>query len=148
MPLGQDTLLGLAMRFAVKIDNGKYDLGSWSKAEGLEVSWELCEYRAGDSKNQRWYFPGHTKYSTVKLSRAATKDGTESVKEWLNSNSFKAEVQMGAIGLHDSTDTEITSWELVNVMPVKWNVAGFDATANKIAVETLELAHMGFLTKE
>ena len=35
MPLTDDTHLGLANRFKVKIDNGSYDLGSWAKVDGL-----------------------------------------------------------------------------------------------------------------
>lgn len=146
MALAEQAKLGLSMRFSVSISS--YELGSWMKVEGLKVSWEVCEYRAGDAKNLRWYFPGYTKYETIKLSRAACKDDTDKVKAWLNSNSFKTEVQVGSIELRDSTDTAVATWDLNNVMPVMWNVSGFDATANKVAIETLELAHLGFLTDE
>jgi phage tail-like protein len=142
---GTDTMLGLAMRFSVTIDHGMYNLGSWQKVEGLDVQWEIVEYRAGDQKNQRWYFPGFTKYSNIKLSRAASKDDTEKVKKWLNSNSFKMEKQSGSVKLLDAKGEEVASWDLENVIPVHWSVSGFDATASKLAIETLELAHAGFL---
>jgi len=48
-----------------------HDLGSWAKVDGLDVSWDIAEYRAGDGGNYRWYFPGNTKYSNIKLARAA-----------------------------------------------------------------------------
>ena len=148
MPISDTDTLGLAMRFAVKIDNGSYDLGSWAKAEGLDVSWEIVDYRAGDSQNHRWFFPGLTKYANLKLTRAATKSGTGAVKKWLNSNSFKNEPQTGAIKLLDAKGEEIADWTLMNVIPVHWAVAGFDASQSKLAMETLEIAHLGFLTEE
>lgn len=148
MPIAADSALGLAMRFVVKIDNTPYDLGSWSKVTGLDVAWDVCEYRAGDNDNERWYFPGVTKYSTVKLERAAESKGTASVQEWLNSNSFGFEVQSGSVELQDAKKTKVLSWTLRHVIPVKWSVSGFEASGNKVALETLELAHMGFLENE
>jgi phage tail-like protein len=148
MALASDALLGMAMRFAVTIDEGKYNLESWSKAGGLEVSWDLVEYRAGDHRNDRWFFPGLTKYPTVKLERAATLDGTESVKKWLNSNSFAHTAQTGSIVLMDAKLDTVSTWELRQVIPVKWSVSAFEATSSKVAIETLELAHLGFLTED
>lgn len=148
MPIAADALIGMAMRFAVTIDDGKYNLESWSKATGLEVSWDLVEYRAGDRRNDRWFFPGVTKYPTIKLERAATSEGTGKVKEWLNSNSFKHKVQSGSIVLQDAHLDEVSKWDLRQVIPVKWSVTGFEATSTKVALETLELAHLGFLTDE
>ena len=39
-------------------------------------------------------------------------------------------------------------WELKNVMPVRWSITGFDAGASRVATETLELNHRGFLADE
>jgi len=148
MPIATDAPIGMAMRFAVTIDDGQYNLESWSEAKGLEVSWDLVEYRAGDHRNDRWFFPGLTKYPTIKLVRAATIEGTEAVKKWLNSNSFTHKAQSGSIVLKDAHLTEVSKWDLRQVIPVKWSVSGFDATSSKVALETLELAHLGFLTED
>lgn len=143
MPIATEAQLGLSMRFDVKID--AFDLKSWSKASGLEVSWDLCEYRAGDAGNERWYFPGLTKYQTIKLERAANPTDTETVKKWLDSNSFAHEIQTGTIVLKDAKTTEVFSWTLRHVLPVKWSINAFEAGSSKVAIEVLELAHMGFL---
>ncbi len=148
MPIATDALIGMAMRFDVTIDDGQYNLKSFSKAAGLEVSWDVVEYRAGDHRNDRWFFPGLTKYPTIKLERAATTDGTEAVKKWLNSNSFAHKQQSGSIVLRDAHLTEVSKWDLRQVIPVKWSVSGFEATSTKVALETLELAHVGFLTED
>src|SRR6202022_1175745 len=99
-------------------------LGSWQTAAGLHVKWEKIEYRAGDAKNHRWHFPGNTTYDHIKLTRAATKSGTEKVKKWLNSNSFKYKPQTGSIKLLDTKGEEIADWTLLNIMPVDWSIGG------------------------
>jgi len=144
MPLTDSTHLGLANRFKVKIDNGSYDLGSWAKVDGLDVKWDLAEYRSGDGGNNRWYFPGNTSYSHIKLTRAACED-TKTVKEWLSKTSFTHEVQSGTIELLDSEGKPVADWNLRAVMPANWKIEGFDAGASKVAQETLELVHLGFL---
>jgi phage tail-like protein len=139
-----DAKLGMTMRFKVTIDG--QDLASWSKASGLEVSWDLVEYRAGDSDNDKWIFPGLTKYPTVKLERAANEADSTLVRTWLNKTSFKHEGSKTAtIELLDAGLTKVAEWVLRDVMPVKWSIVAFDASGNKVATETLELAHTGFL---
>jgi len=70
MGLTDQSKVGVANRFTVKANPGDWDLGSWAKAEGLDVTWEMPDYRAGDAGNARWFFPANTKYSAVKLTRA------------------------------------------------------------------------------
>lgn len=138
-----DAMLGMTMRFRVTIDG--HDLAGWSRATGLEVSWDVVEYRAGDNDNERWIFPGLTKYPNVKLERAADKDNSAKVRTWLQSNSFRHEPKSAKIELLDAGLQPVADWSLNNVMPVKWSIVPFDASGNKVAVETLELAHTGFL---
>jgi phage tail-like protein len=148
MPMPADGVVGLVPRFLVTIDAAKYNFGSFSTVKGLDVTWDIAEYRAGDAKNERWYYPGNTKYSTIKLERAVDPDGTKGVRKWLESNSFKYEIQSGKVELQDAKGTEVTHWTLRHVIPVKWSIVSFDASQSKVATETLELAHMGFLENE
>jgi phage tail-like protein len=141
-----DAMLGLSMRFVVTIDG--HDLASWSKASGLEVSWDLVEYRAGDAGNERWIFPGLTKYPTAKFERATDKESSAKVRDWLNATSFTHEPKSAKVELQDAKGDPVAEWTLNNVMPVKWSVAPFDASGNKVAIETLELAHTGFLVEK
>ena len=150
MALGDKTQVALTNRFVVTMSGkSEYDLGSWSKAEGLDVTWDVAEYRAGDNGNDRWYFPGNTKYTNIKLLRAVS-DETQKVRKWLDDNSFDFEPFVGVIKVLDSHGKDIvgTDWELRDVMPVKWSVGGFDAGASSVSIETLELAHKGFLKDE
>jgi phage tail-like protein len=148
MPLGDATMLGMANRFTVEISNGQYNLGSWAQVDGLDVKWDVAEYRAGDAGNNRWYFPANTHYSVVKLTRAASAE-SKAVRDWLDSTSFKWQAQTATVKLHDSAGKPLdVEWDLKNVMPVRWSITGFDAWASRVATETLELAHLGFLADE
>jgi phage tail-like protein len=151
MGIGDTTNIGLANRFVVTVvDKTTYDLGSWQKADGLDVTWDMPDYRAGDSGNARWYFPANTKYTSVKLMRAACDDSIK-VRNWLNSNSFNWSTSRvtAVIKLYDSSGTiVIIEWELRHAQPKKWSINNMDAGASQISVETLELEHMGFLDDE
>lgn len=150
MALTDSSQIGLTNRFLVSLSGkSEYDLGSWSKAEGLDVSWDIAEYRSGDGGNDRFYFPGNTKYTNVKLLRAVSEE-TAKVRRWLDSNSWDSEFFVGVIKLFDSHSKAIegADWELRDVMPVKWSITSFDAGASSVSIETLELAHRGFLKDE
>ncbi|MEU6707888.1 phage tail protein [Streptomyces sp. NPDC091376] len=144
MGLTDNSTLALANRFAVVMDAGEYDLGSWNKVQGLDVQWKMCEYRAGDSGNDRWFFPGYTEYSTLKLTRAACND-SQKVKKWLSSNSFASKPHSGSITLMDPSNMPVIAWEMRCIIPVKWSIDSFEAGQSKVALETLELQHKGFL---
>lgn len=147
MALSDSSTIALANRFVVNMSGKEtYNLGSWAKADGLDVSWDIAEYRAGDHGNDRFYFPGNTKYSNIKLTRAVS-DETTKVRDWLNKNSWTFEVFVGSIQLFGPHPDKgpITEWELRDVMPVKWAITTFDAGASQVSLETLELMHKGFL---
>ena len=147
MAISDGTMLGMANRFTVRIDHGTYDLGSWAQVDGLDVKWDVVEYRAGDVGNERWYCPGNTHYSVLKLTRAASAESAK-VREWLDTTSFKYAAQTGNVRLLDAAGDEVMMWDLKQIMPVRWSVAGFEAGASRVATETLELAHRGFLADE
>jgi phage tail-like protein len=150
MPLTDTSQVGLSNRFVVSMSGkSEYDLGSWSKAEGLDVSWDVAEYRAGDGGNDRLYFPGNTKYTNIKLARAVSEE-FEKTKKWLDSTSWEWEPFEGFIELFTSGGAGVPAakWTLRDVMPSKWSINTFDAGASQVAIETLELVHKGFLQDE
>ncbi|WP_331730317.1 phage tail protein (plasmid) [Kitasatospora sp. NBC_00070] len=145
MPTTFDSL-ALANRFQVVLD-GEIDLGYWSTVSGLDVSWTLCEYRAGDAGNSRLFYPGATKYSDVQLTRAACAD-SQTVQRWLSSGSLSLQKWSGTIYLGNTEAQSVMTWTLINVMPLKWAIEKFDANASKVAIETLTLVHEGFLADD
>jgi phage tail-like protein len=146
MPLGDSETIGLVNRFHVTVDG--HDLGGWSKVEGLDVTFEVPEYRAGDAWNFRWYFAGNTKYTPVSLSRAATSKSTKEVHKWLSDTAKKCKGGEVKIELYDAHHEKVADWTLKNAMPKKWKISGFEAGGNQVAVESLEIEHNGFLEDE
>lgn len=136
--------IGMSHHFAVLIDNVQYHFGDWSRAAGLSVSWQQIEHRTGDSGNDVEIFPGTTKYEPITLSRAAG-PYSRVVQFWLAQTSKKPQPQSGTIQLVNFLGMAIVQWRLSAFFPIAWSVEQFDAAGAKPAVETLKLAHTGFL---
>jgi phage tail-like protein len=138
------SMIGMNHRYAVSIDNLAYDVGDWSKVTGLSVSWQQVEHRVGEYGNQLWIYPGTTKYEPITLSRAAG-PYSRLVQAWLAQTSKNPKPQSGVIQLLDSTGQPVINWRMSEFFPIAWSVDSFDASGAKPAMETLKLAHTGFL---
>jgi len=146
-PLGLLTQVSMTHHFVVLIDNSTYDLGTWYRVQGLSVKWQDCKYRVGDQGNQLWILPGNTEYPNIKLSRAACAD-SQIVQAWLASTSLNPVPHSGAIMLMAYGGVPVVHWRLNQFFPIAWSIVDLDADSAKPAVETLELAHTGFLYDE
>lgn len=135
--------VGMSHRFSVSIDKTTYDLGNWSKATGLGVTWDVCRYQVGED-TLLWVSPGIPKYTTIRLSRAACTD-SQTVQDWLNDTVSKGKPLSGAICMLDWTGMTVIEWTLSYFFPVGWSITDFDAGGAKPAMEMLDLAHTGFI---
>jgi phage tail-like protein len=130
-------------RFAVTAYGNTHDLGSWSKATGLDVSWDIAEYRSGGAANvSRRFFQGNPKYGTVTLSRSSSSEA-DLVIVWLQDLASTGNSATLVITLLDSAGDAVVSWQLENVRPRKYTVGGLNAQGKDIAIETLVLSHEG-----
>jgi phage tail-like protein len=139
------------MIFEVTIDG--HELGFWSKVDGLSVKFEVAEYRAGDGSNRRWIEPAYTAYANVKLGRVTTLRYTKLILDWMKATQFQSKKVTASIKgfpfWHNKRDTsQAVQWNLTGVLPVSWSGPVFDNQGGKVAMETLELAHEGFLPAE
>src|SRR6266508_2266367 len=131
----------LALRFHVVIDNHG-SLGSWSKCDGLTVEYEDQEGGQNDYVHR---LPGRCKYQNVKLTRPLDKNAAD-VASWVAGQRQKVDRSNAEIAVLDPAGEVVAKWNLDAVFPVKWTGPSLDATGNQIAIETLELAHNGFLS--
>jgi phage tail-like protein len=148
----QDSLesltVGMSHHYAILIDDIKYHFGDWSRAAGLSVSWQQLEHRgSGEKGNYVQYLPGLTKYEPITLSRAAG-PYSRVVQHWLSQTSKKPQLQSGTIQLVNFVGLPIVEWRLTEFFPVAWSIESFDASGAKPAIETLKLAHTGFLNDD
>lgn len=133
----------LALRFHVTIDD-KGSLGSWSKCDGLTVEYEVLEYQEGGQNDYVHRLPGRCKYQNIKLTRPLDKTSAD-VASWVAGQRKKVERSNAEIAVLDPAGEVVAKWNLNGVYPVKWTGPSLDASGNQIAIETLELAHNGFL---
>jgi phage tail-like protein len=132
-----------SLRFRVKIDGGN-DLGDWSKCDGLSVEYDVFEYKEGGENAFIHRIPGRVKYQNIKLTRPINKDSKQ-VADWIASLKRSVKRQTAEISALDPEGQAIVTWNLEGIYPVRWSGPSLDIGNNQIAMETLEIAHNGFL---
>lgn len=128
--------------FVVRIDDES--LGSFDSCDGLGVEFTVEQHEEGGNNGMVWQLPTRIKYSNVKLTRPVTKDSARIIK-WIAGMAAGVTRKTAIIEARTLAGTVIASWALSGVVPVRWSGPQFSADSPKVATETLELAHHGFL---
>ena len=102
----------------------------------------MIDYREGtDKAHPPTKLSGQSKYSVIILKWGITDD--HSLWDWHKDvTDGKIERKKGSVVLM-SSGKEKTRWNFTNGWPAKWTGPSFNATANEVAVETLEIVHEG-----
>lgn len=148
---------GLSMRFQVAIDdptsNRLTDLGMWSACKGLKVTFATTTVKLGGNYAYEQVLPEQIKYSNVTLERGMLKNDSMKVQSWLAGVAKKwqdVDSYQGCsvtIKLYNATDDGYAmAWTLQHAYPVSWTGPSMVASESRIAIETLEFAHQGFLS--
>ena len=130
--------------FTVTVDGES--LGYFSTCDGLGVELVMEQREEGGTNGFVWQLPSRLKYSNVKLSRAVGKD-SNLVTQWLIGFADEVARKTACISAMTADGRIVASWSLDGVMPVKWTGPSLNLDSPKVAMETLELAHHGFLPK-
>ena len=136
---------GSTIFFTLTIDGES--LGYFNGCEGLSSTVEIEQRQEGGNNGFVWQLPTRIKYPNIKLTRPLTSDTTK-VAKWLSESiggKPKARTGTGSILALTSESKEIASWGLLDVVPVRWTGPSFNAESPKVATETLEIAHHGFI---
>lgn len=150
--LGAYPSYGLTMRFQVSVDD--LSLGQWQSCEGLGVELKYKKFEQGGQYTQPCVLPEKLDYGKVTLRRAINQSDSAKVQQWLQS--YVENWQIAAVNgqtqqtsvtivLLDFQLNEVMTWTLYNARPCKWQGPTLNAGDNKIAMESLELEHEGFL---
>lgn len=117
---------------------------SCSEVSGLEIEYDVIEYRAGDSPSfTKMKMPGLLKTSDITLKKGIFK-ADKAMWEWINKIKLNTiQRESATISLMDESGAVAKTWKLVNVWPKKFTVEGFKSDSNTPAFETLILAHEG-----
>lgn len=128
--------------FGVTIDRD--DLGTFMSCEGLGCEVVVEQREEGGNNAFVWQLPSRVKYANIKLSRPLGAD-TAKLTTWLATVLGGAERQTATIVAMTADREPVASWSLAGVFPVRWTGPTLNVDSPKVATETLELAHHGFL---
>jgi phage tail-like protein len=128
--------------FSVVIDT--LDLGSFTSCEGLGLEVVLEQREEGGNNAFVWQLPTRIKYTNVKLGRAIGPD-TAKIAQWFAGMTTGVKRSTAVITARSADDQPVTQWNLAGVVPVRWTGPSFSLESPKIAMETIEIAHHGFL---
>jgi phage tail-like protein len=128
--------------FVVKIDS--MSLGAFNSCDGLGCEVVMEQREEGGNNGYIWQLPTRIKYSNIKLSRPITKD-TEKVAKWFASVSTGVARKTGQIQAMTADGTVVAQWGLLDVVPVRWTGPSLNAESPKVAIETIEISHHGFV---
>lgn len=114
----------------------------FQEVSGLSSSQNPGEYREGTDPLTMRKLPGLVTYDNITLKRGTTNN--DELWKWrenlMKGNADRREI---SIVLLDDTGAEKIRWNLTNCWPTSWSGADFNATADEVAIETLELVHEG-----
>ena len=143
-PADATTDPAVSVCFTVTVDGE--NLGYFSTCEGLGVELVMEQREEGGTNGFVWQLPSRLKYTNVKLSRAVGKD-SGLVTDWLIGFANAVSRKTACISARAADGHVVASWNLDGVIPVRWTGPSLNLDSPKVAMETLELAHHGFLPK-
>lgn len=116
----------------------------FQSVSGLTVEYDMESFKEGGENRFEHKLPVRTKYSDLVLKRGLLTDSA--VVDWC----FKAfrnrefEPTDVTVKLLNENGDPLKSWKVVRAWPKKWSISDFNATANEVVVETLELSYRYF----
>ncbi|GAB1513179.1 phage tail protein [Actinophytocola sp. KF-1] len=160
---------GMTMWFSVSVGMPGGDLGLWSSCGGLDVKFGSETVKVGGRYDRETVLPGAMSYGNITLERAMTSVDSRKVQDWLRRvaatwvNSAEGGAPPPASGgggrfhpgttvrielFHRLGEPPVASWNLRDVVPVSWSAPKLATAGGTVAIETLVLAHGGFLDSD
>jgi phage tail-like protein len=124
--------------FLVEIDG--LARAGFQECSGLDKQTAIVEYREGgdgfkDGSRHVRKLSGLTTVTNITLKRGVT-DSRE-LWDWYHAG----DPRTGSIILLDEKSQEKLRWSFIHGLPTKWSGPAFNATANSIVIESLEIAY-------
>jgi phage tail-like protein len=135
-------MAAVTVYFEVHVDG--HDLGAFTGCDGLGVEVVIEQREEGGMNGFVHQLPGRIKYTNVKLTRPVNSD-TVKIASWFASMSGAVKRTQAEIIAKNHDANPVFTWTLAGVIPVRWTGPSLSVESPKVATETLELAHHGFL---
>jgi phage tail-like protein len=118
------------------------DFGAFHTCEGLGAQMEVEQYNEGGNNGFVWQLPSRISWSNITMTRPVTSDSGR-VLTWFNKVIEEADREDGEIVALAPDLTPIVRWQVLGILPVRWQGPSFDPSRSQVAVETLEFSHEG-----
>lgn len=140
----EDVDTAVSVYYIVALDDQA--LGQFSSCEGLGCEVVVETREEGGNNDFVWQLPTRLKYPNITLTRPLGRD-TEKIARWFASMTTGYKRCTGTIEAMRTDGTKIARWDLYDVVPVRWKGPSLNPDQPKVVIETLEIAHHGFVTR-
>jgi phage tail-like protein len=130
------------IHFTVNIDG--FALGLFTACDGLGAEIQYEDVIEGGNNDFVHHLPNRVTYTNIKLTRPVS-EATALTTKWLAKVNHKLVRTNAEIVAQALDGKPIVAWHLHGVVPVRWTGPSFNSDSPKVATETLELSHQGFL---
>ncbi|HWL34884.1 MAG TPA: phage tail protein [Frankiaceae bacterium] len=127
--------------FSVKLDD--LDLGMWTEVALGGMSITIEQRPDGGASGTVHQLRGQIEYDKITLSRVMT-DGA-SMMAWFRKQARETRRMHGEIVVYASTGQPLQRWSFIEAIPVRWTIPPMRSGDLAAVVETLEIAHQGFV---
>lgn len=133
----------VSVYFRVTIDG--HDLGAFTSCEGLSFEIDVETREEGGNNGFVHQLPGRIRYPNITFTRPVNGE-SQKLATWFRSMGGRIKRTNGEIAALTADGQEkVASWSLEGVIPVRWSGPTFSAEDVRVATETFEIAHHGFL---
>jgi phage tail-like protein len=125
------------------VDIGSKTRAGFTEASGLTIETDAMDYREGADKDQNVRkLRGLTKYTNISLKRGYTQD--KDLWDWYK-NTINGGVERRTLDviLKDEKQEEVLRWRVHNAWIAKMDMGPFNATANEVTIEAVDLYNEG-----
>lgn len=135
--------VGFHFSVTFSIPNSEGDF-RFQEVTGLEIDMEMESFTEGGQNRFSWQLPKRARYQDLTLKRGMVK-GSEIV-EWSKNafENFIFEPSNVLITLLNERHEPVQAWSVVNAIPKKWTISGFNAEDNSIVIESFTLSYQFF----
>lgn len=130
-------------KFRVQIDG--IQRAGFREVSGLDAATDSADYREGDDLTVTISkLPGLNKFANITFKQGITDDlDLWNWRKQVMEGKIKDARKNGSIVLMDDEGKDVAQWDFVAGWPTKWTGPTFNATANEVAIDTLEITHEG-----
>ena len=116
----------------------------FQKVSGLSAEVSLSEINEGGQNLYRHRIPEKINYSNLVLERGMVIGSPLNIEFNVALSLFKFAPSNIMVTLFNEKSIPLAGWFFTKAYPVKWSVSDFDAEANGVVIDTMELAYTRF----